>query len=181
MAFENLLTKRKIEKLAHQFYGDPTSISLESISSQIPDVFISYSHEDLAFVKDVIAFLFYAKGGLRAYADRLDATMNHEPNLDTASTIKKKILSSQKVIFVASYESLKSPWCNWELGLSDGLKDFNNVAILSAKTNNGRWHKNEYLLRYPLITFNEKSQSFEVVSQADGSKATLIDWILNNK
>lgn len=180
MLSDNLLTKRRIEKLAHQYYGDSNSIDLESISSDAPDVFISYSHQDIAFVKDVIAFLFYAKGGTHAYADRFDAEMDHEPNLDTAESIKKKIRIAKKVIFIASYQSLKSPWCNWKIGLSDGIMNVNNVAILSAKANNGRWLNNEYLQQYPLVSYNEKKHMF-IVLLPNGESLSLYDWITDKK
>jgi len=179
MELANLLTKKRIEDMARQFVNEPDSFDLESLSSKTPDVFLSYSHSDLSFVKTVVTFLFYAKGGIRGYADRLDVSMNHEPDIDTAVSIKNKISNANKVIYIASYQSLKSPWCNWEIGLSDGIKGADKVAILSAKANNGRWHRNEYLQQYPLISYDLQKHTF-IVIYPNGKAKSLYDWIKDN-
>lgn len=94
----------------------------------------------------------------------------------TAQLLKKRIDNAPKLIFIVTYDSLKSVWCSWELGYADKANGPDSIAILAVKPNNGRWRKNEYLQQYPWISYDEKRRLF-LVHLLNGDLMTLYDWI----
>ena len=134
-----LLTKRRIEKLASEYEHH---VDLESIAhggGREYDVFVSHSSHDAEFIRKVLLFLYHAKGGMRGYVDWQDPAIEHETDAKTAADLKSRIHYARKVIYVVTTESLKSVWCSWEIGFADCAKGPNDIAILAIKPNNGRW------------------------------------------
>jgi hypothetical protein len=68
---------------------------------------------------------------------------------NTASIVKSKIDNSDKFLFLATYNALRSKWCNWELGLAYSSKGENDFAVLPIESRTGNWKGNEYLELYP--------------------------------
>ena len=175
MEAKELLTKRKIEKLASQFENyDVLSDAVGPDNNQY-DVFVSHSSADNEFIKKVLLFLKYAKGGISGYVDWQDPQMQHPTDAATARSLKDRIRGARKVIYVVTNDSLKSVWCSWELGFADSDKGVENVALLAIKPNNGYWAKNEYLQQYPWIGFD--GNSF-IVTMPDGTSKQLYDWLI---
>ena len=175
MEAKELMTKRRIEKLAseyEQYKGNLPALSLKD-KSRI-DVFVSHSSADNEFIKKVLLFLKYAKGGVEGYVDWQDPQMHHPTNAETAKRLKDRIKRAQKLVYVVTNDSLKSVWCSWELGFADRDKGIENVAILAIKANNGRWSKNEYLQQYPWISYD--GRLFRV-TKPDGASQTLYEWL----
>lgn len=168
-----LHTKRKIEALASQY---PIEESSDDIVNS--EVFISHSRSDKTFVMKVLAFLKYSKGGIGGYVDWRDASMPSVTNAETAMQLKARIESARKVIYVVTNESLKSVWCSWELGFADKAKGTSQIAILAIKPNNGKWKNNEFLQQYPWITYDIKTDLFQV-HLVNGDTLPLYDWIRN--
>lgn len=173
---KEILTKRKIEKLAAEYgYRDKV------IENELPDnreyeVFVSHSSRDIDFIKKVLLFLKYSKGVNGVYVDWLDPDMKHEPDARTALDLKKRIANARKVIYVVTSDSLKSVWCSWEIGYADSTKGVDNVAILAIKPNNGRWKNYEFLQQYPWISYDLKEHLF-MVTKLNGDRSTLFDWL----
>lgn len=105
MEAKEIITKRRIEALATQAskYGISDSI-LNSYYSQTnksnePRVFISHSSLEKDFVKKVLLFLYHTKG-IAGYVDWQDPDLPSETNAVTAKTLKTRIESALKVIYI---------------------------------------------------------------------------------
>lgn len=176
MEAKELLTKRKIEKLAREYeYFEGLPLFEEPANNQY-DVFVSHSSADNDFIRKVLLFLKYAKGGIRGYVDWQDPKMQHSTDAATAMSLKDRIRGARKVIYVVTNDSLKSVWCSWELGFADSEKGVENVAILAIKPNNGYWKSNEYLQQYPWIGFDGL---YFNVTMPGGITKPLYDWLMN--
>lgn len=177
MEAKELMTKRRIEKIASEYeqYGE--------VSPEIPlddrnqiDVFVSHSSADNEFIRKVLLFLRYAKGGVQGYVDWQDPKIQHPADVETAKRLKNRIKRVKKLIYVVTNDSLKSVWCSWELGFADCDKGVEDVALLAIKPNNGRWKHNEYLQQYPCISYEN---SLFRVTMPDGNSMPLYDWLTN--
>lgn len=161
MEAKELLTKRRIEKLADKYAGG------ELTRGNVPkdgkyEVFISHSSHDMGFVRKLIMFLRHSKGLKNVHVDWLDPAMEHETDARTAEDLKDRIKNAKKVIYVVTTDSLKSVWCSWEIGFPDCAKGVDDVAILAVKPNNGRWQNREFLQQYPWIYYDQKDRWFMV-------------------
>jgi hypothetical protein len=171
-----LLTKRRIEKLASEYDGLGGLERFVWKEGQDYDVFVSHSSHDVEFIRKVLLFLYHSKGGVRGYVDWQDPDMGHETDAKTAADLKSRIRHAHKVIYVVTTESLKSVWCSWEIGFADCAKGLDDIAILAIKPNNGRWKNHEYLQQYPWISYDQDRHLFMVTTPA-GNKTTLYDWL----
>ena len=176
MESKELMTKRRIETIASEYeqYG---AVELPAISlndNRRIDVFVSHSSADNEFIKKVLLFLRYAKGGVEGYVDWQDAKMQHPTDAETAKRLKDRIKRAKKLIYVVTNDSLKSVWCSWELGFADCDKGVEDVALLAIKPNNGRWKYNEYLQQYPWIGYEK---NLFRVTMPNGESMPLYDWL----
>lgn len=175
MEIKELMTKRKIEKLANEYAHYTETLPEFDMDDKAPiDVFVSHSSVDNEFIKKVLLFLRYAKGGVEGYVDWQDPDLCHPTNVETAKCLKERIRRSRKLIYVVTNESLKSVWCSWELGFADSDKGADNVAILAIKPNNGYWKNNEYLQQYPWIGYEK---NLFRVTMPYGESMPLYEWL----
>ena len=152
MEAKELMTKRKIEKLASAYEQEGAVLmDMASFGDVQYDVFVTHSSADKDFIKKVLLFLKYAKGGIQGYVDWQDPDLHHPTNAETAKRLKERIRRAQKLIYVVTNDSLKSVWCSWELGYADSEKGVENIAILAIKPNNGYWKNNEYIQQYYIL------------------------------
>lgn len=173
---KELLTKRRIEKLAIE-NGYRDDMPDEDWSGRGDyQVFISHSSQDVDFIKKVKFFLKHSKGVTDVYVDWQDPDMEHETDARTAAGLKDRIKNAKKVIYVVTTDSLKSVWCSWEIGYADCNKGVEDVAILAIKPNNGRWKNHEYLQQYPWISYDEKKHLF-MVTMPNGDSMKLYEWL----
>lgn len=177
MELKEIMTKRKIEKLASEYSGYDDFIPKFAVNrdNQI-DVFVSHSSSDNEFIKKVLLFLKYSKGGIQGYVDWQDPKMQHPTDAESAKRLKERIKRAQKLIYVVTNDSLKSVWCSWELGFADCDKGVKEVALLAIKPNNGRWKYNEYLQQYSWIEYNIEKDLF-LVHLPNGGILTLYEWL----
>lgn len=179
MESKELLTKRKIEALAARYENtDPVIREIFDQNAKSFDVLVSHSSSDIKFIKKVLLFLKYSKGGIRGYVDWQDPTLPPITDAITAQRLKERIKRARKVIYVVTNESLKSVWCSWEIGFADSAKGINDIAILAIKPNNGRWKNNEFLQQYPWISYDMKSDLF-LVNQVYGYSVKLNECFSN--
>jgi len=171
---KELMTKRRIEKLASEYENYEEVLSVSDPKDGGFEVFVSHSSADNDFIRKVLLFLKYAKGGVNGYVDWQDSKLQHPTDAQTAKRLKDRIRNSRKMIYVVTNDSLKSVWCSWELGFADRDKGVDNVAILAVKPNNGRWKHNEYLQQYPWI--NYENNLFHVV-KPNGEIIPLHEWL----
>lgn len=171
MESKALLTKRKIEKLASEYEG----LGLPSSPKDGRfDVFVSHSSTDKEFIREVLLFLYHANGGIQGYVDWQDPEMQHPTDAETAIALKDRISRAKKLIYVVTNDSLKSVWCNWELGFADRDKGIDNIALLAIKPNNGIWNHNECLQQYPYIVYD---RSYFQVILPNGISMYLYQWL----
>ncbi len=79
-------------------------------------VFISYSRSDLAFADQLVIAL--EQEGFQVLIDRRDLPYGEEWQKELGDFIR----GSDTVIWLVSPDSIRSDWCNWELGLVGDLK-----------------------------------------------------------
>lgn len=171
---KELMTKRRIERLASEYENYEEVLSVSDPKDGGFEVFVSHSSADNDFIRKVLLFLKYAKGGVNGYVDWQDSKLQHPTDAQTAKRLKDRIRNSRKMIYVVTNDSLKSVWCSWELGFADRDKGVDNVAILAVKPNNGRWKHNEYLQQYPWISY--ENNLFHVV-KPNGEIIPLHEWL----
>lgn len=121
----------------------------------------------------VIGFL--AQFAQSVYIDWLDNQMPRTINATTASLLKQKITASNKFIVLATPNSIESIWIPWELGIADGTKGLNRIAILPVVQYSGTWQEREYYGIYNVI--EERISGQWIVSSPDGSSRALRTWL----
>ena len=132
----------------------------DSQKENLTTIFISYKHDELEDVKDLIGFL-EKNYKVRCYIDCEDSLMPKKTSAETANRIKEKINECDKFILLATNGAINSKWCNWELGYGDAKKFEKNIAIMAFKDTNKDYEGNEYMQIYPTIreyTAGEKYQ-----------------------
>lgn len=129
-----------------------------------PTIFLCHSHLDKTIVNKVLAL--FNTLGVHTYIDWMDTSMPTETGKNTGSIIKQKIESSDKFLFLATYNALRSKWCNWELGLAYSAKGEGDFAVLPIESKSGNWLGNEYLALYPEMQI-EALDSIETLNAED--------------
>ena len=151
--------------------------------SKEPTVFLSHKHEDTDEVK-YVATILRAHHCDTIYIDWKDPQMQHATNRETAEILREKIRGHKKFILVVTADSVKSPWCNWELGYGDAVKG-EDVALFCLEQQDNDWRDHEYLQLYPTIELREYNRFYDttpgfiVVSRINGQKhvESLTDWL----
>lgn len=115
-------------------------------------IFLSHKHQEKKILLQVKAF--FEKLGMKVYVDWMKGNMQHPTDAATAKELKKQISKQDKFILIATDAAINAPWCNWELGLADQIKDgADKLAILPIEDTSGTWRHNEYLRIYPSIEY----------------------------
>lgn len=147
-------------------------------------VFVSHKHTDL-YRQDIKNLLNKLETEYHAstYVDSEDWKMPNKTCAETAERIKEVINSSQRFILFATEESLRSMWCNWEVGVADkkhsAPETMAILPILRANQREDSFIGNEYLQLYPRI---EKNDYHELVVIYPDNKRTcsLKRWLEGN-
>lgn len=141
-------------------------------------VFLSYSHADAQWVAPIVRKL--NNMGANIYVDYLDDDLVGKSNEEAAKIIREKINLSKKFISLFTFNSDKSQWMSWELGLGDGLIKYQNVAILPVVINQGVSFQSDFKKIYGYIEQNDNSFSsidkWQVV-YPNGTKKRFTAWI----
>ncbi len=142
------LTYESLQRIA---LSDSATFSQKSLqrSQAKASVFLSHSRKDLEIVEAVEAFL--NELNLYAYIDWKDATMPEETSPETARQLKIRIDKCDKFLLLATENSIQSVWVPWELGIADGVKGLDNVAILPLVHETKSAPRSEYLGMYPRV------------------------------
>ena len=140
-------------------------------------IFLSHSHEDLKDGSVDKTIVFLRNLGIRIYIDSHDSSMPPLTNADTANKIKRAVTDNRKFIFLATNNSIKSRWCNWELGFGDAKKYINHIALFPLSEDSGSWQGNEYLRIYPRIEETTQGSNIYRVMYPDGKQLSVTDWL----
>lgn len=144
--------------------------------TKIDNIFLSYSSKDKEYINSIIDILESNNG--QVYTDIQDNDLPQETNRETATELKRKIKKIPKTIVFVTTNSHLSKWIPWELGLADGSKNIEDIAIFPSedKINDGEWSNQEYLGIYDKIMKDDKD-IFYVSDYKGNYKCSLKDWI----
>ncbi|WP_277376111.1 toll/interleukin-1 receptor domain-containing protein [Paenibacillus polymyxa] len=136
-------------------------------------VFLSHRHTDKEAVKKAVGFL--AQFGQKTYIDWLDHSMPSITSSETADKLKNRITKSNKFVLLATPKSLESIWIPWELGIADGVKGLERIAILPLVNNDTNWDEREY---YGLYNYIEQVSDgrWGVFKQGESTGVPLESW-----
>jgi hypothetical protein len=109
-------------------------------------IFISYRHEDRAYVPRVVKFLKSLQKGI--YVDFLDEELIKAPDNQTAPILRSRINQCRKLIQIITPNAGSSKWMPWELGLGDGLLGYANAVILPVVNEHNPRIEQDYLNMY---------------------------------
>jgi hypothetical protein len=126
-------------------------------------VFLSHKHDDLDDLGGVISFL-ENEYGVKVYIDSRDPSLPKRTSGETAKSIKDRIKKCDRYILLATNGAIDSKWCNWELGIGDGAKFPDKIAIFPIKpkiSNDSAYKGNEYMEIYPYIISCDESDRYD--------------------
>jgi len=126
-------------------------------------VFLSHKHDELDDLKDIIGFL-EKEYSVKVYIDSRDPSLPPRTSGETAKNIKNRIKKCDKYILLATNGAVESKWCNWELGIGDGAKFPEKIAIFPTKPQNSAdsaYKGNEYMEIYPYITYYDGTERYD--------------------
>lgn len=132
------------------------SYSLESLSADTFDIFLSHSYLDQEIVLGLKGYL--EEKGLSVYIDWIDDNQleRDSVNEDTAEILRKRMKQCGSLLFATSSNSSTSKWMPWECGYFDGING--KIAILPiSKTDESSFKGQEYLGLYPYIDVSASS------------------------
>jgi len=142
-------------------------------------VFLSYSSSDREHLVGIIKFL----EGFNAsvYIDAGDKSLPQIPSSETAEKLRRAIKNCPRFVVLVSPNSYASRWIPWELGLADGYKGTNLVALLPIApiSMEEAWVKQEYLGLYPRVVFTGSPGSWIVLDPRDNRGWPLSNWLNN--
>lgn len=133
------------------------SVAVESLRGS---TFLSHSSKDEELVVGAIVVL--QKHGGTVYVDEIDPEMPPYTTEETAAILKKRIQQANRFVLLTSRNSKDSRWVPWELGIADGYKEMNQIALFPASdtVDDDTWTAWEYLGLYRKIVFG-KMQGYE--------------------
>ena len=142
----------------------------EALAKSKQTAFLCHSHKDVTLAEGLQVIL--AENGWDIYVDWKDHEMPEQPNKETATKIKQKIVDMDWFLFLATSNSTQSRWCPWEIGFADSKKLHDRILIIPTKDSN-KWYGNEYLQLYRNI---EKTTGGELAafSAAQSSGGVLL-------
>lgn len=143
--------------------------------------FLSHSSKD----EDLVAGATYIleNHGANVYIDRVDPLMPPYTSDETGELLKRRIRQTSRFVLLATSNSKDSRWVPWELGLADGYKGIDNIALFPAVENtfDTAWTSWEYLGLYRRIVWgkiNGYANSLWMVLDEEHNTATpLRDWL----
>ncbi len=128
-------------------------------------IFLCHSHKDkqlaIGFKRWLAQLLEKEKVDVRIYIDWQDSSLPDKPNKETAEHIRNKIKELDLFIFLATNNALSSKWCPWEIGLADGLKDYENILIVPiVYLYDEEFQGSEYLQLYKRLEITGDNKMF---------------------
>ncbi len=142
------------------------------------DIFLSHSVRDAELIAGVKQLL--VKQGFVVYVD-----WENDPQLDrsavskeTAEILRRRMRQSSALIYVATKNASSSKWMPWELGYFDGYKPGQVAVLPLTDLESDRFHEQEYLALYPVVTKDKYSNGTADVFVEDRGRRwkTLVDF-----
>jgi len=122
-----------------------------NFSTSYHNIFLSHSSKDNEFIPYIVQIL-KSHGG-NPYVDIGDNKLPTPPSAGTAKILKSNIQAAKRFVLFLTTNSKDSKWVPWELGLSDGAKRNEDIAIFPSTemAYNTIWMNQEYLGLYRKI------------------------------
>jgi len=123
--------------------------------------FLSHSSKDDDLV--VGATLVLEGHGARVYVDEIDPEMPPYTSAVTASLLKTRVRQSHRFVLLTSKNSKDSRWVPWELGIADGYKTLDEIALFPSSDDayDMTWASWEYLGLYRRIVWGSMTDRTE--------------------
>lgn len=141
--------------------------------------FLSHSSKDEDLVIGATAVL--ENHGGRVYVDEVDPAMPPYTNEETAGLLKRRIAQTKRFVLLASPNSKESKWVPWELGIADGEKGLDKIALFPASDNGDGWASWEYLGLYRRISWGRmegyKDHIWMVLDERLNKATPLRTWL----
>jgi hypothetical protein len=122
-----------------------------AMSADDKNTFLSHSSKDKNLIVGAIELL--ERHGGSVYVDVGDERMPDPPSVRTAEILRDAIRNTRRFVLLVTEQSKGSSWIPWELGLADGAKSVDSVALLPVIDGSGTWAEREYLGLYRRIGF----------------------------
>lgn len=175
------ITRDDIRGSSGPLHEQATILRKAAARSPQGSTFLSHSSKDAELLPGVITIL--ERHGASVYVDKKDETLPPTTSRTTASILRGRIRQCKKFIILTTKNSKDSRWMPWELGLADGYKATDNVAIfpgLDTATDHS-WTEREYLGIYDRIVYGQfKGQErsvFMVWNQDTNAGTELSVWL----
>ena len=147
--------------------------------SLVCSTFLSHSSKDEDLV--VGATLVLQNHGARVYVDEIDPAMPPYTSEETAGLLKRRIAQTKRFVLLASPNSKESRWVPWELGIADGEKGLERIALFPASDGGDGWVNWEYLGLYRRIAWGdlqgEPEPVWMVLDEKRNQAVTLRSWL----
>jgi hypothetical protein len=143
--------------------------------------FLSHSSKDEDLVVGAISVL--ENHGATAYVDEIDPEMPPYTTDETAALLKQRIHQTSRFVLLASKNSKESKWVPWELGVADGDKGLDRIALFPASDspNDTAWASWEYLGLYRRIVWGNleghENPLWMVLDEKKNTALTLRAWL----
>jgi hypothetical protein len=159
---------------------ESSSLSLENYQYQ-PYTFVSYSSKDSEYLPYVLKIL--TNHGAKPYVDKGDDRLPNPPSVKTAEVLKDTIKKSKRMVVFVTTNSKDSKWVPWELGLGDGSKSNNEIALFPSAENSyeTKWLEQEYLGLYRRIVYGKHAdypkEIWMVYDYQSNTAIALEEWL----
>lgn len=157
--------------------------SASSKHSYKPYTFVSYSSKDSEYLPYVLEVL--TNHGAIPYVDKGDDRLPNPPSVKTAKVLKDTIKKSKRMVVFVTTNSKDSKWVPWELGLGDGSKTNNDIALFPSAENSYEttWLEQEYLGLYNRIIFGKLEGGYDkdvwmVYNYQKNTATELSKWLI---
>lgn len=175
------ITRDEIRGSVPPLTEEATIVRKAEARSPQGSTFLSHSSKDAELLPGVITIL--ERHGAFVYVDKKDESLPPTTSRNTAAILRGRIKQCRKFVLLTTRNSKDSRWMPWELGLADGYKNTDNLAIFpGVDTSMDRtWAEREYLGLYDRVVYGQfKGQQtlvFMVWNQDTNTATELSQWL----
>ena len=175
------VTREELRKFAAEISLNEQANLRKSLENRTlaGSTFLSHSSKDDDLVIGATTVL--ENHGGAVYVDEVDPAMPPYTNEETANLLKQRIAQTRRFVLLASPNSKDSRWVPWELGIADGEKGLDQIALFPASDTNDGWANWEYLGLYRRIAWGkfkgEEDSVWMVLDEKRNEAVKLRRWL----
>jgi len=151
----------KLEEASSRYPLEKPAETLEEArAAGLQTAYVCHSGKDLFLAEGLQVLL--KDRGWNVFIDWEDENMSEKPSRETAARVQATIRKYDWFLFLASAASIVSPWCFWELGYAQGVKQYDSILIIPTKDDNNVWYGGEFLqvFRHIEVTSSQRFGAF---------------------